>query len=109
MILQYDSDNDYLFIENNQIIGECSLSFKENLYIEWIEIYEPFRKMGYLKEMFSILLKEFKTDTLEFYSKYELVNMYKHLGSTITKVIDQKGSADMIFQKQKRKTGGDYK
>ena len=98
MELKKDSESDYLFVIGNETIGECSLSFSNGPYIDWIEIYEEFRHKGYFRQMLEKIFEEFDIDTIEFYCKYSLVKMYEHYGAEIVREIDQRGSSEMILK-----------
>lgn len=99
LYLIYESKNDFLFALDRDIVGECSVSFRNGpLYIEWIEVYEPFRNKGLLRRMLSALFARFPNEKrIEFYSKYSLVHLYEHLGAKTVKVVNSQGSADMVL------------
>lgn len=92
-----ETDEDYLFYENADAIGECSLSFNKGVYIEWIEVYTPYRGKGMIREMLKILFETFQAKEILFYAKASLVGMYEHLGSKAVKQVDRFGSSDMIL------------
>lgn len=99
MTLHKEDETDYLFWVNDTVVGECSISFKENLYIEWIEVYEAYRKHGYIRDMLKELFKNFNVDRIEFYCKPSLVKMYEHLGAVILEVVDSRGASEMLLMR----------
>lgn len=63
------------------VMDECNPNTGEAVpYIEWVEIYKPFRKQGYLKDVISILFET--SPEIELSSSQSNLPMYMHLGAT---------------------------
>lgn len=96
-------DSDYIFYQNGEEVGECSMNLTDRAYIDWIEVYEPYRKKGMIRKMLKLLFKTLNVEELYFYCKASLVPMYHHLGATKLLERDHNGSSDMVLTIKKFK------
>lgn len=89
-------DEAFYIYDDGDKIGVAAISISEpctimhvpehdssTIFLEWINIYKPFQKKGYLAKVLPDIAEKYSVKNLMFVCRPEETNMYQHLGAVI--------------------------